>query len=90
MSPIVVALTFIGLWLLVGLGVFFVATSARSLLGWGVTARVLGEPGPNPEQLTIVNDAAPVRRAFRAVVAAVGLVLTFGGLVMLASLFVVH
>ena len=90
MSPVGVALTFVGLWLLVGLGIFFAATGARGLLATRLAVRAQARSGESHGQLSAGADAGVqlVGLAFSLAVTLVGLALAFGGLLLLVRFFV--
>ena len=81
MSPLVSALSFVGLWLLVGLGIILIAVSTRALRPVWVMFRLSRAP-------VAVVEGSSLRRATWGAVLFVGLAFLLGGLGLVAASFV--
>lgn len=88
MGPVGAALTFVGLWLVVGLGVFFAAAGARGAFASGVGGTEAGQAVPG--QASAAASAPLDNRGLSFALMALGVVCTLGGLAALVASFVVH
>jgi hypothetical protein len=81
MSQIVVALEFVGLWLLVGIGLFLMTAGARRTLALAAVQMAGAASG---------TAGQPLARALGVALAVAGLACALGGLAMLVAFFVAH